>query len=100
MVKDTPSLWVGWGVIVEAWQPCAGAAASLPVWSVLSGGQEMPPVSAVSLMANRFTLGGGDSVYVCVCVLERAGWQQKERGKPEKRQSHQDALGTFTHPVS
>lgn len=45
----------------------------------LSSGQEMPVVSAVSLMANEFPGGG-----VCMWVL--MGWQQgQNRGEKEKK---------------
>lgn len=46
-------------------QPRTGAAASMHVWSAVSGGQEMPTVSAVSLTVNEFP-GGGDGVCVFV----------------------------------
>ena len=78
-VKDGVALAARRRTSVGAWQrsqPRARAAATLRVWSALSGGQEMPTVSAVSLTANEFP-GGGDTVCVCVClwVLEQVGWQ-------------------------
>lgn len=50
------------------WRGLQEVDASLHVWSLLSGGQEMPTVSAVSLTANEFPAGGDNVFWVCVWV--------------------------------
>lgn len=69
------------GSLAES-QPCAGAAASLHMWSALSGGQEMPTVSAVSLTANEFPGGG---VNVCVFMGVTTSWMATDLVEVESR---------------